>query len=326
MKSNHIALLFWVLNVANRSGWKRVLSIPNDWTMDAVGIGNKTTLKKCYEDLVNWEFIKWVEKSKNQYTANRIEICRNKNEPALTQALTQAMYQQCASNENSSEQALQPYINNINIKTINILNQQTIKMELYFNKKDIENYEGLNTSKQKLIKKNLEKILKDHLELLSTEDLSENAYDIEFEQKNAENLPAESQTTTDLENQILDYFGVSELNNYRLFAKVRQFLNSLGDNLEVFKKNFGYYKIYKDMTGEHIHSLENFIGSPEQHYQDGAWCSVNFKYKLKQYENNLHLKQNQNSKEKDQTKLNQGKIDIVNRFLNENYDDYEEEQ
>jgi len=326
MKSNHIALLFWVLNVANRSGWKRVLSIPNDWTMEATGIGNKNTLKKCYEDLVNWKFIKWVEKSRNQYTANRIEICRTKSEPAQTQALTQALYQHCTSIENSNVPAMTPYINNINIETIRLSNQQTIKMELYFNKKDFDNYEDIKASQQNLIKKNLEKILKDHLELLSKEDLSENEYEIQLEQKEAENLPAESQTTTDLETQVLDYFGITELDNYRLFTQVRHFLNYLGNQTSIFERNFFYYKKYKEMTGEYIHNLEKFIGTQEKNYEDGVWRSVNYRKKLEQFEKNEQKKFNSNPQAKASEDLNSGKMDVLNRFFNENKENHEEEQ
>jgi hypothetical protein len=322
MRSNHIALLFWFLERTNRSGWKLVIDIPSDWTMEAAGIGNRNTLKKCYNDLIKWGFINWRESSKNQYTTNRIELCRTNYEQAPSQALTTAMNNHCISNAKSSEQALHAYTNNINIKNLNIQNNKTIKMELFFEKNDFENFENLDPHKQSLIKENLQKILRENFNLFMEQDFSEKEYEIRVKDSDEDNVE-ECQIQSDLESQVLNYFGINELNNYRLFAKVRKFLNFLGKQTPVFEQNFWFYSKYKEMTGEHIHSLERFIGTPEENYQDGAWCSVNYKKKLRQFENNQKKKLKNNPQASAKNDIDSGKMDVLNRFFNQNEGDHE---
>lgn len=53
--------------------------------MEVLGIKNYRTYKKYFDDLVKWKFIRVVQESKNQYTANVIALVKN------TQANTKAL-------------------------------------------------------------------------------------------------------------------------------------------------------------------------------------------------------------------------------------------
>ena len=57
-------------------------------TMDALGIKNYKTYAKTFDSLVEWGFIKLIEKSKNQWSATVIALV--KNTKANTKALTKA--------------------------------------------------------------------------------------------------------------------------------------------------------------------------------------------------------------------------------------------
>jgi len=56
---------------------------------DAIGIKNYRTYANTFSDLVNWGFIKIIQKSKNQYSANVIAIAETTK--ATTKALSKAM-------------------------------------------------------------------------------------------------------------------------------------------------------------------------------------------------------------------------------------------
>jgi hypothetical protein len=85
---NHIAIYSFIIEHCNRLGWKDKFGLPTGMTMEAVGIKNYRTFAKSFFDLVDWGFIKVIQKSKNQYSANVIAIV--KNTKANTKALTKA--------------------------------------------------------------------------------------------------------------------------------------------------------------------------------------------------------------------------------------------
>jgi hypothetical protein len=90
IKPNHIALYFFVIEHSNRLGWKEKFSLPTIMTMEAIGIKNYKTYYSAFTELVEFGFIKLVEKSKNQYSANVIALV-NFTE-ANTKALSKALY------------------------------------------------------------------------------------------------------------------------------------------------------------------------------------------------------------------------------------------
>jgi hypothetical protein len=88
INANHTAMYFFIIEHCNRLGWKEKFGLPMEMTKDALGISNYRTYSKTFNDLVEWGFIKVIEKSKNQYSANIIAIV--KNTKANTKALSKA--------------------------------------------------------------------------------------------------------------------------------------------------------------------------------------------------------------------------------------------
>lgn len=86
---NHSAIYFFAIEHCNRLGWKDKFGYPSQMAMEAVGIKNWRTFIKAFNDLVDWGFIKLIEKSKNQYSANVIAIVENTK--ANTKALDKAL-------------------------------------------------------------------------------------------------------------------------------------------------------------------------------------------------------------------------------------------
>jgi len=89
IKPNHAALYFFCIEHCNRLGWKEKFGLPMEMAKDAIGIKNYRTYSKTFEDLIEWGFIKVIQKSKNQYSSNIIAIAEYTK--ASTKALDKAM-------------------------------------------------------------------------------------------------------------------------------------------------------------------------------------------------------------------------------------------
>lgn len=87
---NHSALYFFCIEHCNRLGWKEKFGFPMEMAKDAIGIKNYRTYAKTFNDLIDWGFIKLIEKSRNQYSANIIAIAENTK--ANTKALSKATH------------------------------------------------------------------------------------------------------------------------------------------------------------------------------------------------------------------------------------------
>lgn len=85
---NHAALYFFIIEHCNRLGWKEKFGLPTEMTKNAIGISNYRTYSKAFEDLIEWGFIRVIERSKNQYSANVVALV--KNTIATTKALSKA--------------------------------------------------------------------------------------------------------------------------------------------------------------------------------------------------------------------------------------------
>lgn len=94
---NHSALYFFCIEHCNRMGWKEKFGFPMEMAKDAIGIKNYRTYSKTFQDLIDWGFIKLVEKSKNQYSANVIAIVENTkaNTKALDKAIQKHSQKHC---------------------------------------------------------------------------------------------------------------------------------------------------------------------------------------------------------------------------------------
>lgn len=100
VKPTHHAIYFFAIEHCNRLGWKEKFGFPTQMTMDAIGIKKTQTYTDHLKDLVDYGFIKLVEKSTNQHSANIISLltAMPKNGKALDKALLKQRFKQTDSN------------------------------------------------------------------------------------------------------------------------------------------------------------------------------------------------------------------------------------
>jgi phage terminase small subunit len=93
------ALYFWIIEVFNRARWSEKIYLPSGQAMQHIGCKSYKAYINSFNKLEAEGFIKVVERSKNQYTANIIALVSNAK--ALTEASTKATTN--ASTEASTE-------------------------------------------------------------------------------------------------------------------------------------------------------------------------------------------------------------------------------
>lgn len=132
IRPSHTALYFFAIEHCNRLGWKQKFGFPTTMAMEAIGIKSYNTYKETLSDLVDWGFIKMVEKSKNQYSANIIALSKNDkaHNKALDKALTKHSTKQSESTVQSIDSIDIQLYNNTNIPYTNI---QASPFDLVFN-------------------------------------------------------------------------------------------------------------------------------------------------------------------------------------------------
>lgn len=121
----HAAIYFYCIDLCNRLGWKTKFGFPSQLAMNAIGIKNWKTYNKAFDDLVNWGFIKVIQKSKNQYTATVIALV--KNTKAHTKASTKAKQKHLPKQSRSTVDINK----HINLKTNNdyVVGEKKIKID-----------------------------------------------------------------------------------------------------------------------------------------------------------------------------------------------------
>lgn len=104
---NHTAIYFFAIEHCNRLGWKEKFGFPTQMAMDAIGIKKHQTYIKYLNELVEWGFIKMVQKSANQYSSNIISLVNAlpKKGRALDKALVKHGAKQTESNGQSTGQS-----------------------------------------------------------------------------------------------------------------------------------------------------------------------------------------------------------------------------
>jgi uncharacterized phage protein (TIGR02220 family) len=110
---NHYAIYFFAIEHCNRLGWKTKFGFPTMMACDAVGIKKPQTFIKYFNDLEEWGFIKVVERSKNQYSANIISLISAT--PKKGEAMDKAMVKHAAS-KGQSNSPINKQVNNITIE------------------------------------------------------------------------------------------------------------------------------------------------------------------------------------------------------------------
>lgn len=134
IKPVHTAMYFFIIEHCNRLWWKEKFWLPMEMTKDAIGISNYRTYSNTLNDLIEWWFIKEIQKSKNQYSSTIIAIVEN------TIAHTKAL-----------DKALQKHVQKQSISTVYgtvcINKQETLEQETINNNN--EDKENKKTRKKK---------------------------------------------------------------------------------------------------------------------------------------------------------------------------------
>lgn len=120
---NHSALYFFCIEHCNRLGWKEKFGLPTTMAKDAIGIKSYNTYINTLKDLVNWGFVRMIEVSKNQYSANIVAL--SKNIKANNKALDKAMIKHVTKQRQSTCESISSIDKPITNKpiTINIYRQ-----------------------------------------------------------------------------------------------------------------------------------------------------------------------------------------------------------
>ncbi|MCB7481594.1 hypothetical protein [Christiangramia sediminis] len=157
VKPVHTAIFFFAIERCNRLGWKSEFGFPTDLAMEVLGIKNYKTYSKALQDLVDWGFVQWIQKSRNQYTANVIALVKMTKAP--TEALDKAVSEPCTMHNPEQVQSIvsiNKLLNNKPLNLINLLNKKRLfeieKIEIPKNHQD---YFEWALKFQKLFLKNL---------------------------------------------------------------------------------------------------------------------------------------------------------------------------
>jgi len=145
IKPNHTALYFFIIEHCNRLGWKNKFGLPTTMAKEAIGISSYNTYVNTLNDLIDWGFIKLIEKSKNQYSSNIIAI--SNFDKALDKALDKAIIKHGTKQSESTD--------SINIQeTININETKKKVKEIpyfeEFKKYALENKPNININSLEL--------------------------------------------------------------------------------------------------------------------------------------------------------------------------------
>lgn len=133
IRPNHTALYFFAIEHCNRLGWKDKFGLPSSMAMEAIGIHTYNTYINTLKELVEWGFIKMVQKSKNQYSSNIVALS-NFNEAlykapskALDKALSKHSTKHSTKQRKStieSKVSIDKQINKETIEPLNLINKE----------------------------------------------------------------------------------------------------------------------------------------------------------------------------------------------------------
>ena len=112
INSNHTALYFFCIEHCNRLGWKKKFGLPTTMAKEAIGIRSYNTYIKTLNQLIDFGFIKLIEKSKNQYSSNIIALSNIDKAP--DKALDKALIKHSLKQEESTVQSIDSIIKQLN--------------------------------------------------------------------------------------------------------------------------------------------------------------------------------------------------------------------
>lgn len=135
VKPIHSAIFFFAVEHQNRLGGKEKFGFPSQMTMDAIGVKKFQTYAKALNDLCEWGFVTFIEKSKNQYSANIISISAvPKNGIARGKALDKATIKHGSKHGQSTGQSMGHGMDTID-KPLT-MNHETMNHETNYSEKD----------------------------------------------------------------------------------------------------------------------------------------------------------------------------------------------
>lgn len=105
INTNHAAIFFFAIEHCNRLGGKEKFGLPSIMTMEAIGIKKHQTYSKYFNELIDFGFIKLIQKSTNQYSANIISLvyASPKKDKALDKAFVKHRTKQTESTRQSKD-------------------------------------------------------------------------------------------------------------------------------------------------------------------------------------------------------------------------------
>jgi hypothetical protein len=112
VETKHTALYLYIVEMFNKRNWVETIGLPTDFTMGVLNISSYKTYSNTLNDLIEFGFIKLVEKSKNQHTSNKVALVKN------AKASSSHIPKQIESND-QSKLSITKLINNETIKLIN---------------------------------------------------------------------------------------------------------------------------------------------------------------------------------------------------------------
>lgn len=124
IKPNHTALYFFCIEHCNRLGWQEKFGLPTEMAKSAIGIHSYNTYTNTLTDLIEWGFIKIIQKSKNQYSSNIIALS-NFNK-AHTEALDKAIINHASKQSESTCESIDSINKQVNKETNN---KETIEVQ-----------------------------------------------------------------------------------------------------------------------------------------------------------------------------------------------------
>ncbi len=110
VECKHTALYLYIVEMFNKRNWVETIGLPTDFTMGVLNISSYKTYSNTLNDLIEFGFIKLVEKSKNQHTSNKVALVKN------AKASSSHIPKQIESNDQSK------------LSITKLLNKETIKL------------------------------------------------------------------------------------------------------------------------------------------------------------------------------------------------------
>lgn len=239
IKPNHTSMYFFAIEHCNRLGWKEKFGFPSTMVMEAIGIKSYNTYINTLNDLIDFGFIKLIEKSKNQYSSNIIAL--SKFNKALNKALDKAFIKHGSKQGESTDQSIDSIIKQINNKQFN-------KEQINKIKKSCEIF--LNDSEKKFnFKKSFlelgvnEQILNDWMEVRKKKKASNTitAYTKFINQVNLSGLTVNECVKICAEKDWRGFEAewLNNLNNKSNGTTKKQPATTIDDLIEINKKHFG---------------------------------------------------------------------------------------